>query len=135
VQVIHHVQLSCPRGSEAALREYYIGVLGLTELTKPPLLAARGGCWFAGHGIELHLGVEDDFRPARKAHPGLLWPDLDALAGKLTAAGYPVAWAAEDELPGVRRFYSHDIHGNRMEFLAPLAAHPTTRSSEDLSPR
>ena len=93
--MIHHVQLACPRGSEEALCAFYVGVLGLAEKPKPPALAARGGCWFTGHGlfgggVELHLGVENDFRPARKAHPGLLWPDLGALAARLEAAGYPV---------------------------------------------
>ncbi|MEV5766250.1 VOC family protein [Micromonospora sp. NPDC052213] len=117
--MIHHVQLVCPRGSEDASRAFYVGVLGMTEKPKPPALAARGGCWFTGHGAELHLGVEDDFRPARKAHPGLLRPDLDALADRLAAAGYPVTWG-DDELPGMRRFHSHDVHGNRLEFLAPL---------------
>ncbi len=131
--MIHHVQLACPAGSEDALRGFYRDMLGLSEKAKPPVLAARGGCWFyhpnsasgpqgapasrrvAGYGIELHLGVEADFRPARKAHPGLLWPDLDELAGRLAAAGYPVEWS--DELPGYRRFYTADPHGNRLEFL------------------
>ena len=117
--MIHHVQLACPRGSERTLRAFYGGVLGMTEKPKPPVLAARGGCWFAAYGIELHLGVEDDFRPARKAHPGLLWPDLDDLAGRLTVAGSPVTWG-NDELPGMRRFYTADPHGNRLEFLAPV---------------
>ncbi|HEX6500758.1 MAG TPA: glyoxalase [Micromonosporaceae bacterium] len=116
--MIHHVQIACPPGSEERLREYYVGVLGLAEKPKPPLLAARGGCWFVGYGIELHLGVEADFRPARKAHPGLLWPDLDALATRLTAAGYPVRWADPAETPGLRRFHTDDPHGNRLEFLA-----------------
>jgi hypothetical protein len=84
-RVIHHVQLACPPGSEDTLRDFYGGVLGLQELVKPPVLAARGGCWFRGHGIELHLGVEQDFRPARKAHPGLLVRDLDAWADRLRA--------------------------------------------------
>lgn len=114
--MIHHVQLACPAGSEEASRAYYVGLLGLAELAKPPVLAARGGCWFAGHGIELHLGVETPFAPARKAHPGLLWPALDELAARLEAAGHPCAWS--DELPGYRRFYSDDPHGNRLEFLA-----------------
>jgi catechol 2,3-dioxygenase-like lactoylglutathione lyase family enzyme len=125
--MIHHVQIACPPGSEPALREFYVGVLGLVELPKPPLLAARGGCWFADPaardagapvGIELHLGVEEDFRPARKAHPGLLWPDLDALAARLAAAGYPVRWADPAEIPGRRRFHTTDPNGNRLEFLA-----------------
>jgi catechol 2,3-dioxygenase-like lactoylglutathione lyase family enzyme len=113
--MIHHVQLACPAGSEAALREFYGGVLGLDEVAKPPVLAARGGCWFRGHGIELHLGVEEDFRPARKAHPGLLVEGLDAWAARLREAGYPVA--IDGDFPGMRRFYSQDPHGNRLEFL------------------
>jgi hypothetical protein len=118
--MIHHVQLACPPGTEDALRAFFVGVVGLAEKPKPPGLAGRGGCWFAGGGIELHLGVEEDFRPARKAHPGLLWPDLDGLAGRLSAAGYPVTWS--DELmalePPLRRFHTEDPHGNRLEFLA-----------------
>lgn len=116
--MIHHVQLACPPGAEEAARAFYVGLLGMSELPKPPALAGRGGCWFAGPGIELHLGVEDGFRPARKANPGLLWPDLDRLAERLVGAGYPVTWA-NDELPGYRRFHTDDGHGNRLEFLAP----------------
>lgn len=118
--MIHHVQLACPPGSEDALRAFYVGVLGLVEKEKPAPLAARGGCWFTGYGVELHLGVEDGFQPARKAHPGLLWPDLDGLADRLRSAGYPVHWG-NDELPGLRRFYTADVHGNRLEFLSPSA--------------
>jgi catechol 2,3-dioxygenase-like lactoylglutathione lyase family enzyme len=121
---IDHVQLACPPRTEAALRSYYIDILGLAEKPKPPALAIRGGCWFTGHGIELHLGVEEDFRPARKAHPGLAWPDLDALAATLAAHGYPVQWAAPDEIPGVRRFHTEDPHGNRLEFLTREADRP-----------
>lgn len=118
--MIHHVQLACPAGSEDALRAFYSGVLGLAEIDKPPALARRGGCWFRGHGIEVHLGVEADFRPARKAHPGLLVTGLDDWAGRLTTAGYPVSY--DDEFPGMRRFYSADPHGNRLEFLEPVDA-------------
>ena len=117
--MIHHVQLACPPGSEDLLRSFYGGVLGLEEIAKPPILASRGGCWFRGHGIELHVGVEQDFRPARKAHPGLLVDDLEAWASRLSAAGYDVAF--DDDFPGMRRFYSHDCHGNRLEFLQPLS--------------
>jgi catechol 2,3-dioxygenase-like lactoylglutathione lyase family enzyme len=113
--MIHHVQLACPPGSESALRAFYTGVLGFDEIAKPPVLAGRGGCWFRGHGIELHLGVETDFRPARKAHPGLLVSDLDSWAGRLSGAGYPVRW--DGDFPGMRRFYSEDPFGNRLEFL------------------
>ena len=114
--MIHHVQLACPAGSEEASRAYYVGLLGLAELAKPPVLATRGGCWFAGHGIELHLGVETPFAPARKAHPALGRPDLDTLAARLTAAGYPVIWGT-DEVPGMVRFHTEDCHGNRIEFV------------------
>jgi catechol 2,3-dioxygenase-like lactoylglutathione lyase family enzyme len=120
--MIHHVQVACPRGSEDALRAFYIGVLGMAEKAKPPVLAARGGCWFTDeYGAELHLGVEDDFQPARKAHPALVRPDLDALAERLEAAGYAVAWGDPAEFPGLRRFHAHDCHGNRLEFLHPTA--------------
>jgi catechol 2,3-dioxygenase-like lactoylglutathione lyase family enzyme len=116
--VIHHVQLACPPGTEAALRAFYSGVLGLDEIPKPPLLAGRGGCWFRGHGIELHLGVEEEFRPARKAHPGLLVTGLGEWAGRLRSAGSPVRY--DDDFPGMRRFYTEDPHGNRLEFLEPI---------------
>lgn len=118
--MIHHVQLACPPGSEAASREFYGGVLGLDEVLKPPALAAKGGCWFRRYGIEIHLGVEQDFRAARKAHPGLLVDDLDEWADRLNSAGYPVAY--DGNFPGMRRFYSEDPHGNRLEFLTPIDA-------------
>jgi catechol 2,3-dioxygenase-like lactoylglutathione lyase family enzyme len=114
---LHHVQLAIPVGSEAACRAFYVGVLGLAEVTKPPVLAARGGLWVRSGSLELHLGVEDDFRPARKAHPGILVADLDALAARLTAAGVPVRW--DGDFPGHRRCYADDPVGNRLEFLQP----------------
>ncbi len=90
--MIHHVQLACPAGSEDSSRAFYSGALGLAEVAKPPALAARGGCWFRGHGVELHLGVEVDFRPARKAHPALLVSGIDEWAARLTTAGYPASF-------------------------------------------
>ena len=116
--MIHHVQLGAPAGSEPAARAFWIGLAGLDEITKPPALAMRGGCWFRGRGIEIHVGIEPDFRPATKAHPGLLVRGVDALADRLTAAGYAVTW--DDALPGMRRFYSTDPFGNRLEFLEPV---------------
>lgn len=114
---LHHAQLAVPAGSEPALRDFYGGVLGMAELPKPPELAARGGCWFRSGSCELHLGVAADFHPARKAHPGLLVTDLDALAARLAAAGVETRW--DDALPGHRRFHTHDPVGNRLEFLQP----------------
>jgi catechol 2,3-dioxygenase-like lactoylglutathione lyase family enzyme len=121
---LHHVQLACPAGSEPASRAFYGGLLGMSEVTKPAALAARGGAWFrAGSaessGAEIHLGVEEDFRPARKAHPGLIVSDLDTLARRLVAAGYGVV--ADGSFPGYRRIYTADPHGNRLEFLEALA--------------
>ena len=113
--MIHHVQLACPPGSEPALREFYGDVLGLAEIPKPPALAARGGCWFSGHGIQLHLGVEKDFRPARKAHPGLLVRDLKLLAQRLAGAGYEVTKG--EPLDGYDHVYVNDPFGNRLELL------------------
>ncbi|MGT2424789.1 VOC family protein [Amnibacterium kyonggiense] len=114
---LHHTQLAMPRDGEAAARAFYAGALGMTELRKPPVLAARGGCWFRGGGVELHLGVEDPFAPAKKAHPGLLVDDLPGLAAALEAAGRTVTW--DDDFPGYDRFYADDPFGNRLEFLEP----------------
>jgi len=117
VVALHHVQLACPAGSEDALRTFYAGLLGVPEAAKPPVLAARGGVWFRGPGVELHLGVEQDFRPARKAHPGLVVDDLDAVVDRLAAAGVAARW--DGELPGFRRCYVDDPVGNRVELLEP----------------
>jgi catechol 2,3-dioxygenase-like lactoylglutathione lyase family enzyme len=115
---LHHVQLAAPAGSEDVLRRFYGEILGMTEVPKPPQLAARGGAWFRAGALELHLGVEDDFRPARKAHPGLLVDDLRAFAGHLEGQGVHVEW--DDRFPGFRRCYVADPHGNRIELLEPL---------------
>lgn len=114
---IHHVQLAMPTGREDEARAFFVGVLGMTEIEKPPVLAARGGAWFRGGGVELHLGVEDAFVPARKAHPGLVVLDLDEAARRVATTGQDVAW--DGEFPGFRRFYAHDPFGNRLEFLQP----------------
>lgn len=114
---LHHVQLAIEPGSEDRCRAFYAGVLGMTEIPKPPALADRGGLWLRSGGLELHLGVEAGFRPARKAHPGILAPDLDALADRLAEHGAAVEW--DDGFPGHRRFYTHDPLGNRLEFLSP----------------
>jgi catechol 2,3-dioxygenase-like lactoylglutathione lyase family enzyme len=117
---LHHVQLAIPPGGEDRSRAFWAGVLGMTELDKPPALAARGGCWFRGGGVEVHLGVEADFSPARKAHPGLLVAGLRELAARLEENGAEVVW--DGEFPGHDRFYAHDPFGNRLEFLEPRPA-------------
>jgi catechol 2,3-dioxygenase-like lactoylglutathione lyase family enzyme len=117
IRGIDHVQLAMPAGREEDARAFYRDVLGLQERPKPPHLAARGGCWFGDGAVELHLGVEDGFRPARKAHPALLVDDLPALIRRLGDAGIDVV---EDEpLPGYDRIYVADPFGNRLELLEP----------------
>lgn len=115
LRTIDHVQLAMPPGEEAAARAFYSGVLGLDEIAKPGSLAGRGGCWFEQGGVRLHLGVETDFRPARKAHPGILVEDLPALLERCRAAGVEVV--ADDKLADRRRAFVHDPFGNRLEFL------------------
>ncbi len=141
---LHHVLLAIPAGSEDASRTFYLGVLGMAEVAKPPALAARGG---RGPGsryrragsvrrdgratgrvradsLELHLGVEADFRPAGKAHPGIRVPDLDGLAAHLGARAVTIAWDTS-LFPGHRRFHADDPMGNRLEFTARDPGIPT----------
>ncbi|MFI1094665.1 VOC family protein [Streptomyces sp. NPDC020917] len=122
IAAVDHVQLAAPPGSEPELRAFYTGVLGMAELPKPPVLAARGGCWFGAGTAVLHLGIEEDFRPARKAHPGLRVSDIHGFAKQLEARGAPVVW--DYDLPGHMRFYCQDPVGNRLEFLEPIAMAP-----------
>jgi catechol 2,3-dioxygenase-like lactoylglutathione lyase family enzyme len=127
---LHHVQLAIPEGGEPEARAFFGDVLGIEEIAKPPALAARGGCWFASGGLELHLGVEEPFQPARKAHPGILVGDLDDIVARLGAAGYDAT--PDDLFPGFRRIYSTDPFGNRLEFLQPLVTgeEPTPGAQE-----
>ncbi len=114
VTAIDHVQLAAPPGCEGAARAFYGELLGLVELPKPEALASRGGCWFRAGGQELHVGVEQAFVPARKAHPGLVVDDLDALRARLEGEG--IAVREDDAIPGARRFHTADPFGNRLEF-------------------
>jgi predicted enzyme related to lactoylglutathione lyase len=120
--VLDHVQIAAPPGCEEAARRFFGELVGLAELEKPEPLRGRGGCWFALGERQLHVGVEEGFAPARKAHVALRLEgaELDALAARLGAAGAPVLW--DEALPGERRFYSEDPWGNRIEFLAAAAA-------------
>jgi catechol 2,3-dioxygenase-like lactoylglutathione lyase family enzyme len=110
---IDHVQVAAPAGREEDARSFYGGLLGLEELPKPAALAARGGCWFRAGAQELHVGVEEGFVPARKAHPGLVADDLDSLAGRLRDAGHDIVF--DDAIPEARRFHVADPFGNRLE--------------------
>ena len=113
---LDHVQIAAPAGCEAQARAFFGGVLGLAELPKPDALSARGGVWFACGEQELHVGVERDFVPARKAHPAFRAADLDAVRARLAEAGISLRDA--DDIPGVARFFVHDPFGNRLEFTA-----------------
>jgi catechol 2,3-dioxygenase-like lactoylglutathione lyase family enzyme len=118
---LDHVQVAAPPGCEAQARRFYGALIGLDEVAKPEALRARGGVWFAlGSGQQLHVGVERAFMPARKAHPALrvAADEIDALAGRLAAAGAPVAW--DDARAGLRRCYTEDPWGNRIELVAVL---------------
>jgi catechol 2,3-dioxygenase-like lactoylglutathione lyase family enzyme len=114
---LHHVLLAVPPGSEDTCRAFWSGVLGMIEIEKPPALARRGGCWFRAGAIEIHLGVDPDFQPLRKGHPGILVSGVRTLAAHLEGAGVPVRW--NDDFPAYDRFYSTDPFGNRLEFMQP----------------
>lgn len=113
---IAHVQLAMPPRAEDAARAFYAGIFGMTEVPKPAELAGRGGCWFRSGAVEVHLGVQADFRPATKAHPALRCTNYDALTAKLRQAGVVVTEA--DEIPGIRRCHVFDPFGNRIELVA-----------------
>ena len=117
VVAIDHVQLAMPAGGEASAQEFYEGLLGLRRVPKPPHLEQRGGCWFEDEGVKIHLGVDTEFRPARKAHPALVVEGLDGLAERLHGAGVPVR---HEPLDGYHRVYVDDPFGNRIELLEPL---------------
>ena len=115
---IDHVQVAAPPACEAEARAFYGRLLELEELAKPEALAVRGGCWFRVGAQELHVGVEEPFTPARKAHPSFVVTDLEEVAARLAAAGIDVAF--NEEIPGTRRFETADPFGNRLEFRQAL---------------
>ena len=117
IERLDHVQLAMPAGGEDAARRFYDGTLGIPEVRKPAHLAKRGGCWFENGSVKIHLGVEQGFRPAKKAHPALIVSDLSALIKRLSDNGYRVV---EDEpLEGYDRRYVDDPFGNRIELMEP----------------
>jgi catechol 2,3-dioxygenase-like lactoylglutathione lyase family enzyme len=112
---IDHVQVAMPSGKEDDARRFYRDLLGMTEIPKPPGLARRGGCWFESGSVQIHLGVEKDFRPAKKAHPALRCRDYEKLLQRLRAANIGVHLA--DDIPGVTRCHVYDFFGNRIELI------------------
>jgi catechol 2,3-dioxygenase-like lactoylglutathione lyase family enzyme len=120
---LHHVQVACPTGGEDAARRFYVDGLGMTEVDKPADLVGRGGCWFRAYDdsgavtAELHVGVEEPYAPARKAHPAFVVADLDEAAGRLRGLGFDVDDSERDSFPGFTRFHTFDGHRNRVEVL------------------
>jgi catechol 2,3-dioxygenase-like lactoylglutathione lyase family enzyme len=117
LRAVDHVQIAMPRGEEDTARTFYAGALGLEEVPKPATLVGRGGCWFAAGNISLHLGVEDAFRPARKAHPAFLVEGLADLAARCRAVGAEVI--DDDALETHARIFVFDPFGNRIELMEP----------------
>lgn len=124
---LHHVQVSMPRGEEELARRFYRDAVGLTEVDKPADLAGRGGCWFRavdGETVtaEIHVGVEEPFRPAGKAHPALVvgtLEELEAMAIRIEGGGFELSWAERETFTGYLRFHARDGFGNRVEVLTP----------------
>jgi catechol 2,3-dioxygenase-like lactoylglutathione lyase family enzyme len=114
---IDHVQIAAPHGCETEARRFFGALLGLKEIEKPLPLRSRGGCWFKVGSCQLHVGVEEPFQAAAKAHPAFAVHDIDALFALLEKAGVNCTW--DEALPGSRRFYACDPWGNRLEFTEP----------------
>jgi catechol 2,3-dioxygenase-like lactoylglutathione lyase family enzyme len=117
IRRLDHVQLAMPAGHEDEARAFYQEILGIPEVAKPPHLAARDGCWFEHGDLKVHLGVEADFSPARKAHPAFIVDDLQNLVQRLRGAGHKVV--ADQPLEGYDRIYADDPFGNRIELMQP----------------
>ena len=118
---LHHVQVACPPGGEDEARRFYADGLGMSEVEKPEDLRARGGAWFRAEGAEIHVGVEEPFAAARKAHPALVLDgvaQLEMMADRLQRLGFEVDWSQRHTFPGFERFHTYDGHGNRVEVLA-----------------
>ena len=125
VRRLDHVLLAMPAGRESEARDFYQGILGIPEAKKPSDLAGHGGCWFEDGDLKVHLGVEKNFVPAKKAHPAFIVDDLAALTSALTTAGFPISHDAP--LEGCDRIFVHDPFGNRIE-LIEIKASSTTAS-------
>ena len=117
---IDHIQLAAPPGCELEARNFFGSLLEMEEIPKPEPLRARGGCWFKVGEKQLHIGIEDDFRPARKAHPAFSVANIRRLYERLSDAGVRCTW--DDAIDDVRRFYASDPWGNRLEFTEPAEA-------------
>lgn len=125
ILAIDHVQLAMPANAEQEARDFYTGVFGLVEIAKPEPLAQRGGLWFEQGTLKIHLGVERDFRPARKAHPALVVEGLEELTGRCAQRGYKVV--PGETLNGYKRVYVSDPFGNRIELMELQRSNQTNK--------
>jgi catechol 2,3-dioxygenase-like lactoylglutathione lyase family enzyme len=116
---IDHVQIAIPPAEEDKARTFYADMLGFVEIPKPAELAKRGGAWFKSGNVQLHLGVEADFKPARKAHPAFIVNDLDSIIAKVQSAGYEID-TSQPPLDGYKRAHIFDPFGNRIELMEKL---------------
>ena len=116
---IDHVQIAMPAGEEAEARVFYVNLLGFHEIPKPAALAKRGGAWFQSQNVQLHLGVEEDFKPARKAHPAFIVNELDSMIAKVRDARYETD-TSQPALDGYKRAHVFDPFGNRIELMEKL---------------
>jgi catechol 2,3-dioxygenase-like lactoylglutathione lyase family enzyme len=115
---LDHVQLAMPKGQERLAEEFYCQLLGFQKVQKPSHLEQRGGCWFTANGVSIHLGVDPQFVPARKAHPGFVVKSLAEVKNRLEAAGIEIV--LDTQISGFERFYASDPFGNRLEFMEPI---------------
>ncbi|MEK5441070.1 VOC family protein [Fredinandcohnia sp. FSL W7-1320] len=115
IKAIDHIQLAAPKGSENQARHFYVAILGCKEVEKPEALRKNGGAWFTFGTVQIHIGIEDPFAPAKKAHPAFEIENLEALKQHLL--NNKVEIIDDNNLPGANRFYAHDPFGNRLEFL------------------
>ena len=115
IEDLHHIQIAMPKGQEEAARRFYSGILGLVEVEKPAVLRGRGGLWFESGSVKVHLGVDDPFVPAKKAHPGFRVGSLETVTAHLEKRD--VAFQTDIDLPDIRRIYVNDPFGNRIELL------------------
>ncbi|AXI47856.1 glyoxalase [Sulfitobacter sp. SK012] len=115
IEELHHIQIAIPKNQENKARTFYGGILGFSEIEKPSALRGRGGVWFQAHGIRLHIGVEDPFTPAKKAHPGFRVTSLKHAVSHLDASG--IAYRTDMDFPDMKRIYINDPFGNRIELL------------------
>ena len=114
---LDHIQIAAPPDAEQAAREFYGGLLGLVELEVPVALRDRACCWFQCGALQVHIGTQQNFQPAKKAHPAFLCPDLDALRTRFRERG--LSMIEDRDRPGIQRFFAEDPWGNRLEFLEP----------------